>query len=313
MAPWQRPGRNPGKAPGREKPRFLRPNEFAAALEFCHAAGPDGVLAGARLHEMATGAVPGGEVLVWPKAGRAVARPGAWWTPDIGRGDQIEALCCCSASLMVVGATAEHGAGFGRVLRPRGRRYSSLVGTAAGVLGMWEVLKDDWGQPRTLRPVQLLMAQATPPLVAPDPRVRPATRAELDIVAPAAHAMFTEELGFPPGGPAGSHRAHVARLIDQGNTLVRLSDAVPPPQRVEFKADLGAIFGGWAQVHGVWVDPALRGRGLAKAGMAAVVEQGLARGLQGLSLYVNDFNLAAVAAYRAVGFAVVGRWATVML
>jgi predicted GNAT family acetyltransferase len=47
--------------------------------------------------------------------------------------------------------------------------------------------------------------------------------------------------------------------------------------------------------------------------MAAVVHQGLARGLRGLSLYVNDFNTAAVAAYRHVGFDVVGRWATVML
>ena len=46
--------------------------------------------------------------------------------------------------------------------------------------------------------------------------------------------------------------------------------------------------------------------------MAAVVEAVRASIAATVSLYVNDFNAPAVAGYRAVGFAEVGTFATVM-
>ena len=47
--------------------------------------------------------------------------------------------------------------------------------------------------------------------------------------------------------------------------------------------------------------------------MAAVVRQVHATFSPLISLYVNDFNYAAVQVYQRVGFRVVGEWATVLL
>jgi uncharacterized protein len=56
----------------------------------------------------------------------------------------------------------------------------------------------------------------------------------------------------------------------------------------------------------------LRGRGLANGGMAAVVAQAQATIAPVVSLYVNDFNLPARAAYKKVGFAEVGTFMSVL-
>jgi predicted GNAT family acetyltransferase len=81
---------------------------------------------------------------------------------------------------------------------------------------------------------------------------------------------------------------------------------------IVFKAEVGIVGGSVAQVQGVWVHPSLRGQGRAKAGMAALVPMVRAHLAPTVSLYVNDFNDAAVAAYAAVGFREVGTFATVM-
>ena len=89
----------------------------------------------------------------------------------------------------------------------------------------------------------------------------------------------------------------------------------PVPERpasdlVLFKADLGSVSGSVCQVQGVWLDPELRGRGMAPAAMAAVVT--LARTVvPTVSLYVNDYNHAARATYDRVGFTQVGEFATI--
>jgi predicted GNAT family acetyltransferase len=81
--------------------------------------------------------------------------------------------------------------------------------------------------------------------------------------------------------------------------------------RVIFKADLGSVSAGVTQVQGVWLDPTLRGRGLAPAMMAAVVHYAR-RIAPVVSLYVNDFNAAARATYAKVGFRQTGEFATVL-
>jgi predicted GNAT family acetyltransferase len=74
----------------------------------------------------------------------------------------------------------------------------------------------------------------------------------------------------------------------------------------------GAVAGGVAQVQGVWVEPAFRGRGWSESGMAAVVAATRASVAPVVSLYVNAYNERAVAAYRRVGFEQVGTFATVL-
>jgi predicted GNAT family acetyltransferase len=100
----------------------------------------------------------------------------------------------------------------------------------------------------------------------------------------------------------------IAGLIRTGHTYI-WSDR----GRVVFKADIGSVGVGAAQVQGVWLAPALRGQGLAEPLMAAVTDQVLTRIAPEASLYVNDFNVPARATYRALGYAEVGTFSTVLL
>jgi predicted GNAT family acetyltransferase len=153
------------------------------------------------------------------------------------------------------------------------------------------------------------MAISGPARVAPEPRVRPVRPAELDVLFPAAVAMFTEEVGVSPlrfDGGAG-YRARVAELVRAGQSLAWFEDG-----QVLFKAEIGAVSRAACQIQGVWVAPSHRGRGLGTAGTAAVVEYARQAIAPVVSLYVNDFNAPARAAYERVGFREVGRYASVL-
>ena len=153
------------------------------------------------------------------------------------------------------------------------------------------------------------MAMSGPPQVAPDPLVRRVRPGELDILLPASIAMFTEEVGVSPVGPDGgaAYRARVSELIVARRAFARIEDG-----QVVFKAEIGSVTPLACQVQGVWVRPELRGRGLAEAGMAAVVAEALRNVAPVVSLYVNDFNLPARAAYRRVGFTETATFASVL-
>ncbi|MCW2634432.1 MAG: GCN5-related N-acetyltransferase, partial [Blastococcus sp.] len=190
-----------------------------------------------------------------------------------------------------------------------GRRCSTIVGPAAAVEPLWELLASEWGPARDHRPRPPLLAIDGPPAVAAEPRVRPVRPAELELLLPAAVAMFTEEVGISPlrvDGGAG-YRARVAELVGAGQSLAWFDG-----DRVLFKAEIGAVSRAVCQVQGVWVAPSHRGRGIGTAGTAAVVEYARAAIAPVVSLYVNDFNATARAAYRRVGFREVGRYASVL-
>jgi len=116
-------------------------------------------------------------------------------------------------------------------------------------------------------------------------------------------------VGVSPLGPngGGAYRARVRELIDAGRAYARIEDG-----RVIFKAEIGSVTPHACQVQGVWVRPELRGRGLAEAGMAALVNDALRRVAPVVSLYVNDYNRPARAAYRRVGFTQTATFASVL-
>ena len=185
-----------------------------------------------------------------------------------------------------------------------------MVGPADEVLGMWELLEPSWGPAREVRDAQPLMATGYAPMVEPDPLVRRVRPDELDVVLPACVAMFTEEVGVSPllGDGGAAYRARVAELVGSGRAFARIEDG-----RVVFKAEVGVVSSGACQVQGVWVDPSRRGEGLAAAGHGG----GRARPACSafapvVSLYVNDYNLPALATYERVGFSRVGTFATVL-
>ena len=213
------------------------------------------------------------------------------------------------ANLIPIETTALARAAFADHARRLGRRCSSIVGPADEVLDLWRLLGPAWGPAREVRDTQHLMAIAEPPHRPAHPGLRPLSIGELDLLMPAAVAMFTEEVGVSPvdhgGGPA--YRARLAELIRAGRAL-----AVVEQGRIVFKAEVGSATPQACQVQGVWVDPALRGRGLGVAGMAAVVAHARTHIAPVVSLYVNDYNHVAVGTYLRVGFTMVGTFATVL-
>ncbi|WP_285704528.1 GNAT family N-acetyltransferase [Microtetraspora sp. NBRC 16547] len=221
----------------------------------------------------------------------------------------LVSLCYAGANLVPVNAGREAVHAFADRARKQGRRCSSIVGPAGAVEQLWERLEPHWGPARAIRWAQPVMAISSAPAVEPDPLVRRVKPEEFGILLPACVAMFTEEVGVSPdNGDGGAlYRSRVAELIRIGRSLARIDDG-----RVVFKAEIGAVTPRACQIQGVWVDPELRGRGHASAGMAAVVEQALKYFAPLVSLYVNDYNLPARAAYRRVGFREVDTFMSVL-
>jgi uncharacterized protein len=235
-------------------------------------------------------------------AGLDPGRLGAqvWGYVEAGR---LTSLCYSGANLVPVSAVPGAVAAFAERARMQGRRCSSIVGPASVVRELWDLLAPYWGRPREIRASQPLLAMSSDPLPEPDPLVHIVRPDQIDILLPASIAMFTEEVGVSPVGPDGgaSYRTRVAELVRAGRSFARIEQG-----RVIFKAEIGAVTPLACQVQGVWVPPELRGRGHAVHGMAAVVAEARRSVAPVVSLYVNDYNAPARAAYRKVGFTQAG-------
>lgn len=234
---------------------------------------------------------------------------GAGSPATLGRPGSLEAACWVGANVVPVGATAESGALFGTALAALHRRFASIYGPREAVLHLWKELSRGPQQAREIRENQPLMVLPGAPAVDPSPTVRPSRPDEYSVVLPACVAMFEEELGFSPlQNGAVQYRLRVEDLIRNGWSLVDLNES----GQVRFKADLGVVSSQCSQIQGVWVAPEYRGQGLAAPAVAAVAEH--ARSIAPwVSLYVNNFNTAALRTYRTVGFEQVGTFATVLL
>jgi len=276
--------------------RLLDRHDVAEALAVCDRDVAANLFVAARLLGSGFGSRPGG---------------GELWGYHDSRG--LASLCWSGANLVPVQAGADAVEAFADRARRQGRSCSSIVGPADAVLALWQQLEPSWGPARDVRTEQPLMALSTPPLVAPDPRVRRSRLDELELVVPACVAMFTEEVGYSPIAQDGGalYHAQVTSLVAGGRSLVRVDD-VAGRREVVFKAELGSVTPNAVQVQGVWVDPRFRGRGLAAPGMAAVARIVQAEVASLVTLYVNGFNTRAIRTYERVGFRRVGTFATVL-
>ncbi|MFF7216372.1 GNAT family N-acetyltransferase [Streptomyces sp. NPDC008238] len=225
-------------------------------------------------------------------------------------GGRLEALCYAGANLVPISAGPEAVRAFAERALRAGRRCSSIVGPAPAASALWSLLEPSWGPAREVRAHQpLMVTRALPAQVEPDPHVRRVRRDEMDVIMPACVAMFTEEVGVSPlAGDGGLiYQARVAELVSAGRAFARIEDG-----RVVFKAEIGAVTRHACQIQGVWVAPEYRGRRLSETGMAAVLHYALRDVAPVASLYVNDFNAPARAAYRRVGFTEVGAFMSVL-
>ncbi len=275
--------------------RRLYGADKSRAIEFLDRNPVDSVLARANVDRMGIG----------PSSALAQLAPGS---------RDIQALAWDSGNLIPLGFDSDGLESLADTVLGHGKLGGSLVGPADQVLSLWDLVQYSWGPAREVRPRQFSMVIDHPPLLEPDPEVRPARTPEHGLVLPASVAMFTEEVGYDPTAYGNSYASRAARLIRDGMTYVKLGPALDGPgSRVIFKADVGALAGGVSQIQGVWVAPDMRNRGIGGAAMASVVDQVRATFSPLVSLYVNDFNPAAVKVYQRVGFRIVGEWATVLL
>ncbi|MCM2392904.1 GNAT family N-acetyltransferase [Streptomyces albipurpureus] len=273
--------------------RVLEPSELGAALAVLESEPVTNAFVTSRVQ--VAGLDPwrlGGEMWGWYTDGR------------------LRSLCYSGANLVPICATPEAIRAFADRARRAGRRCSSIVGPAEPTARLWRLLEPSWGPARDVRPHQpLMVADRLPTDIEPDPYVRRIRKDEMDVIMPACVAMFTEEVGISPMAGDGGllYQARVAELVGAGRSFARIDDG-----RVIFKAEIGAATPQACQIQGVWVDPEYRGRGLSETGMAAVLRYALADVAPVVSLYVNDYNTAARAAYRRVGFEETGAFMSVL-
>jgi uncharacterized protein len=223
---------------------------------------------------------------------------------------ELVAALHVGANLVPVEATEEDLRELVDLLLPRRHNCATLVGPHASVDALWLLLQDRLGPAREVRWRQPHLEIHTDPLVDADPNVRRTHPFDMDALYPACVAMYTEEVGQSPesGGGAALYRARVNQLVSRGWSFARFDD----DGRVIFKAEVACATPSAAQIQGVYVVPDLRGQGLAQAGMAAVVETVRREIAPVASLYVNEWNHSARAAYARVGFLETARFSTVM-
>ncbi len=214
------------------------------------------------------------------------------------------------ANVVPVQATPAAIEAFAERLLSHRQRPSSLVGPAASVLPLWDLVEGVWGPARSPRPDQPFMVLEHDSSVPLDPRVRPVTIDQVDTLYPACVAMFTEEVGVHPETVGTSHgyRARIAQLVSMGWSWAIIED-----DTVLFKTEVGAATDDGCQLQGVWVHPDLRGTGVAAPALASVVRQVRRSVAPAVTLYVNAHNVAARRAYERVGFRQVETFASILL
>ncbi|MEU2158568.1 GNAT family N-acetyltransferase [Streptomyces sp. NPDC019396] len=274
--------------------RVLEPDDLGAALAVLESEPVHNAFVTSRVQ--VAGLDPwrlGGEMWGWYEEGR------------------LRSLCYSGANLVPICATADAVRAFAERARRAGRRCSSIVGPAEATAQLWQLLEPSWGPAREVRSHQpLMVTESMPDGIAPDPYVRRIRKDEMEVIMPACVAMFTEEVGVSPlAGDGGLiYQARVAELVGSGRSFARIDG----DGKVVFKAEIGAATPQACQIQGVWVAPEYRGRKLSETGMAAVLRFALQDVAPVVSLYVNDFNTAARATYRRVGFREVGSFMSVL-
>ena len=222
---------------------------------------------------------------------------------------EIHSMLFVGANIVPVNTDASARSAFAQELIRAGRRSSSLLGQQLEVLGIWEGMEKYWGKARVVRENQPFLVIDREPEVPIDPRVRPVQSDEIDMLFPACVDMFTHEVGVSPIANGGElqYRRRIAEVISSGMAFALIKNS-----RVLFKVEVGFTTADAAQIQGVWVDPGLRGQGLAVPALAAAIVQIREAFAPSITLYVNDFNMPARKTYAQLGFEQHATFATVL-
>lgn len=220
--------------------------------------------------------------LGWPEEGplRAAAFVGGLWFASVTARSPADA------------------AEMGRHLREkRLLRLRRVVGERGATDAFWTAWSP--GQVETVlsHPQQLMLAEPAGVGTLALPELRPAFPSEEEWVYEASAAMQIEELDVDPRiEEASTFRAQVAERLRSGRTWVATDRG-----EIVFKAEVALKNRIGAQIGGVWVPPAHRGKRLASRGMSELARRML-REVPVVSLHVHEKNEPAVRAYRTAGF-----------
>jgi predicted GNAT family acetyltransferase len=130
---------------------------------------------------------------------------------------------------------------------------------------------------------------------------RYATMRDLELLVPACAAMHREEVGIDPlERDAAGYRERVRELIEQKRSVIRVVDG-----EIAAKSEYSAVTTETVQLMGVWTNPRFRRRGYARALLREVCGHCARKG-KTVTLFVNDFNLPAIALYEDLGFQRIG-------
>lgn len=186
------------------------------------------------------------------------------------------------------------------------RALRSFVGPKDEVDGLWARVRGWHAAPAIVRPVQPLYAleRGAVAQIEDVPEVRRATEDEAELVAEHSARMILGELGYDPRAARASFTAAVRHAVAKGWWWVWIDGGA-----LRFQCNVGPRSAATAQIQGVWTPEDARGRGYATRGLAAAARR-LLETEASLSLYVNDFNAAAIALYERVGFRRVGAFTT---
>jgi uncharacterized protein len=182
-----------------------------------------------------------------------------------------------------------------------------VVGHRASVMALHNAFRPPRPARELRDPQPLLILDSGDLRATPSPDVRLSTRDDLEALILAAARMHREEMGIDPlAVDAPAWRTRMISLIERRWSWIWMRG-----HEVLFKAELSAWTPDVVQIQGVYTAPQHRGRGIARAGLAAVCEQ-IFRDVPRCSLYVNQYNVIAQRVYEHLGFKPADVFATVM-
>jgi len=183
-----------------------------------------------------------------------------------------------------------------------------IVGPRKAIERYWERVAPRHAQPRIVRESQPVMVVDTKSLHGHSNGVvvRHARPAEWQSVAANSAAMIHEELGYDPRAGSAEFDANVRAAIDRKTWWVGEVEG-----QLCFYCSEGPYNRQTLQVQGIWTPPHLRRRGLGTAALFGICEQ-LLKEHRTVSLYVNAFNTAGLALYKALGFSQVAEFTTLL-
>ena len=185
------------------------------------------------------------------------------------------------------------------------RRFQ-VIGPRAGVHELADRLERE-GMPARLRRDQIYMRLTSAEMAPfePLPELRRASREDFHTLYESGAALRTEELEEDPreADPAGYAR----RTEDESRD--GYTHLWTDPHGLRFRASVSAVTPDAAQVSGVYTPPAWRNRGFARRGLSELCRRLFERSRE-VCLFVNDFNVPAIAVYHHMGFRDLAPWAS---